>query len=182
MQSNPENRTENASINSTKLPTATQTIITNITLDDVIKELLAAQERLALYRYNLTDAKRRIPNNLLFIIDPNYPSTSEQTPAQARKIMIARHQLIPAEEAVIKFNLSPSGSQPVGDQVYLYIFLNKSASTNEIDSYVTNVTDREEKMHVAVAWVDLNNLVKLMSVRNVDHIRVVEPPGTDTLI
>lgn len=96
--------------------------------------------------------------------------------------MIARHQLIPAEEAVIKFNLSPSGSQPVGDQVYLYIFLNKSASTNEIDSYVTNVTDREEKMHVAVAWVDLNNLVKLISVRNVDHIRVVEPPGIDTLI
>lgn len=86
MQSNPENRTENASINSTKLPTATQTIITNITLDDVTKELLASQERLALYRYNLTDAKRRIPNNLLFIIDPNYPSTSEQTPEQARKL------------------------------------------------------------------------------------------------
>jgi hypothetical protein len=45
----------------------------NLTLDDVTKELLASQERLALYRYNLTVAKRRIPNNLLFIIDPNFP-------------------------------------------------------------------------------------------------------------
>ncbi|MCK9592604.1 MAG: hypothetical protein M0Q91_11410 [Methanoregula sp.] len=182
MQSNPENSTENASINSTKLPTATQTIITNITLDNVTKELLASQERLASYRENLTVAKRRIPNNLLFVIDPNYPPTSEETPAQAKKMMIAKHQLIPAEEAIIKFNLSPSGNQSVGDQVYLYVFLNASAPTNEIDSYVTNVTDREEKMHFAVAWVDLNNLEKLMSVRNVDHIRIVEPPGTDTLI
>ena len=177
-----ENRTENASINSTKFPDTTPTITANLTLDDVTKELLASQERLALYRYNLTDAKRRIPNNLLFIIDPNYPSTSEETPAQAKKMMIAKHQLIPAEEAVIKFNMSPSGSQPVGDQVYLYIFLNKSASTNEIDSYVTNVTDREEKMHFAVAWVDLNNLINLLSVRNVDHIRIVEPQIRDTLI
>jgi hypothetical protein len=70
--------------------------------------------------------------------------------------MIARHQLIPAEEAIIKFNLSQSGSPPVGDHVYLHIFLNVSVSTKEIDSYMTNVTDRDEKRHFAVAWVDLN--------------------------
>ena len=168
-----ENRTGNTDV--------ALTPVSAITLDEVTKELLASQERLALYRTNLTDAKRRIPNNLLFIIDPNYPSSGVGTPAQAKKIMIARHQLIPAEQASTEFNLSPSGNQPVGDQVYLYIFLNASAHTAEIDAFVTNVTNRDEKRHVAVAWVDLNNLVKLMSVRNVDHIRIVEPPGTDTL-
>jgi hypothetical protein len=59
---------------------------------------------------------------------------------------------------------------------YVYVSVDPSASTHVIDSYVIDVTDRDETNHIAVAKVNFDNLEKLASRSEVRSIQQVIPP------
>jgi len=65
------------------------------------------------------------------------------------------------------------------DSVYVYIWINPGFSTSYIDSYVIKVTERDEKYHLAVAWVKIDALETLASLEGVRSIQTVTPPVTN---
>jgi hypothetical protein len=85
-------------------------------------------------------------------------------------------QLVPAGEAPAKFSLTGTADRPVGDQVHVTIQLKTYSSTIAIDSYVTQVTSRDEAFHTAVAWVDVNRLRDLAAIDDVRSISLFIPP------
>ena len=56
---------------------------------------------------------------------------------------------------------------PAGKPVYVYISVKSVYSTHIIDSFVYEVPNRDEDNHLAVAWVDVQNLETLASVEGV---------------
>ncbi|MDZ7622864.1 MAG: hypothetical protein U5J96_00225 [Ignavibacteriaceae bacterium] len=60
--------------------------------------------------------------------------------------------------------------------VYVYVYLNQGNSTSIINSFSEEVTDRDEKNNLAVAWVKVKNLETLASLDGVRTIRTVMPP------
>lgn len=63
-----------------------------------------------------------------------------------------------------------------GDMVYVYIYLKPHAETQTIEPYVWEVTNRDKESHLAVAWVEVNDLETLASQEGVRTIRTVMPP------
>jgi hypothetical protein len=165
-----ENQTGNSNVTITPLPATTTITMPIATPTDVEKSL----QTLMAYKENLTPARQKIPTQLLELIDTNFPVTEKER-QMIKTIMITRNQLIPADQAKVKFNLSQSAGLPVGDQVYIYIYVTDSASTHIIDSYVTQVNGRDENYHFAVAWIDIHNVEKLATLSEVRYIMVVEP-------
>jgi len=150
------------------------------TLNTNSKEALSPIDRINQYEASLSPAQQKIPSSLQQIIYPDYPAVVDpktgMTPARIRDSMISNHQMIPADQAITKFNISNTTRQPVGDQVHMYIYVNASLSTDIIDSVVTSVAGRDEKNHIVVAWVDMNNLEKLAGINGVKSMSIVNPP------
>ena len=71
---------------------------------------------------------------------------------------------------------STSNKMPAGKPVYVYISVKPGYSTHIIDSFVAEVPNRDEDNHLAVAWVDIQNLETLASVEGVGTIQEVTPP------
>jgi len=59
--------------------------------------------------------------------------------------------------------------------VYVYIWVKPGYSTHIIDSFVSEVPNRDEDNHLAVAWTDVQNLDTLASVAGVRAIQEVIP-------
>lgn len=72
------------------------------------------------------------------------------------------------------------------DLVYVYVYLYKGNSTNVIEPIVKEITDRDEDNSVAVAWVSVNKLEELASLKEVKNIRTVMAPvvnnGSNTTV
>jgi hypothetical protein len=171
-----KNQTGNATVTRTPLPVTT-TITIPVTINKEFKESL---QTLMEYKENMTHAQQKIPTLLLEIIDINFPSTEKER-QNLKTIMITKNQLVPADQAKVKFNIRQSAGLPVGDQVYIYIYVDNSSSTHVIDSHVTQVTGRDEKYHFAVAWIDVKNVEKLATLSEVKSIMVVQPAYTDII-
>lgn len=62
------------------------------------------------------------------------------------------------------------------DFVYVYVYLYKGNNTNVIEPIVKEITDRDEENSVAVAWVSVNRLEELASLKEVKNIRTVIAP------
>ena len=58
----------------------------------------------------------------------------------------------------------------------MYVNVKPGYSTHIIDSLAFEVTDRDEGNHLAVAWVDVQNLETLASLEGVRTISEVIPP------
>jgi hypothetical protein len=69
---------------------------------------------------------------------------------------------------------------PSGNLVYVYISTQPGYSTHIVDSFVVDVTDRDEDNHLAVGWVDIQKLETLASVEGVRNIREVILPLVNT--
>jgi hypothetical protein len=63
-----------------------------------------------------------------------------------------------------------------GKPVYVYVYMKPGYSTHNIDSFVSEVPNRDEDNHIAVAWVDAQNLETVASLEGVRLIREVIPP------
>ena len=130
---------------------------------------------LKMYRENLTYPRNKIPDNLLQIIDPSFPKNIVSVD-ELKQFMILSNQLIPADQAGTKFNLSNKSGNPPGDQVHLIIHLNSTAPLQLIDPIATSVIIRDAESHVVVVWIDVRNLDALVSMEGVKRIELVVPP------
>jgi hypothetical protein len=88
-------------------------------------------------------------------------------------MMHENYRLLYADEAIKQFNISRSSQQLTGDQVYVQIYRNLSASPHALDSYITNITD--QRRLTLYAWVDLNTLEKLASLNEVTGVSSIPP-------
>ena len=96
--------------------------------------------------------------------------TTEQVKAQ----LVAEHHLITAEKAKIRFNTTLVNGQPIGDQVFLTIYVDPNVSTHILDPVATEITNRKEELHGVEAWVDVNNLEKLAALNGVREMKLVD--------
>jgi hypothetical protein len=128
---------------------------------------------LNLYQSNLAYPRNKIATDLLKFIDPNYPKIGIPVD-QYRNMRISSSHMIPAGQAAARFNLSNTSGTPVGDQVFLTIYVYPNSSTQILDPFITKVTDRSEELHAVEAWVDLNNLEKIASLESVQNMKFVD--------
>jgi len=171
-----ENRTGNANetvILLSAITTVNNTITTNKNFEESLQTPMG-------YKENMTPAQQKIPAELLELIDINFQATEKER-QNIKTTMITRNQMIPADLVKVKLNLNQSAGQPGEDRVYIFIYVNKSASTHIIDPFVTLVNGWDEKYHFAVAWIDVKNVEKLATLSEVRSIMVVQPAGTDTI-
>lgn len=88
--------------------------------------------------------------------------------------MIASRHLLPADQAMKRFNLTNATGRVFGDQIFLTIYVYPNTSTYILDPIVTNMSNRKEKFHFVEAWVDVNNLEKLATMDGVQGMELVE--------
>ncbi|MFA5269573.1 MAG: hypothetical protein WC379_16530 [Methanoregula sp.] len=128
---------------------------------------------LDLYRQNLTFPRNKIPENVLQITDPDFPDLGIPQ-ERIRSNAIASHHLIAAEDAKKRFNITSDNGQPVGDQVFLTIYVHSNTSTHVLDPFVTEVTNRKEQFHGIDAWIDVNNVERLAALDQIRGIQLAE--------
>ena len=121
-------------------------------------------------KLNLTDAQKKLSTDLLQLVNSSFLLQGQNR--ETLELPMKRlGQFRPAS------SVSPaSDGRVAGDLVYVYVYLKPPAGTRTIDPYVREVTDRDEKNHLAVAWVEVKDLETLASLEAVRTIRTVMPP------
>ncbi|CAD6490875.1 MAG: Subtilase family protein [Candidatus Argoarchaeum ethanivorans] len=119
---------------------------------------------------NLTGAQKKLSTDLLQLVD-NSPLPQGQDRKTLKMQMKRLRQFRPASSMP-----ASSDGMMTDDMVYVYIYLTPHAETQTIEPYVVEVTDVSERDHLAVAWVEVNDLETLASQEEVRTIRTVMPP------
>jgi hypothetical protein len=160
----------NASNISAEIPvlSSNQTVLS----DEAGKQKLAAIAPIQSYKFNMTEWQKKLDTDLLYIIDPAFPEMGNSRD-EVKKRMSENGQLLYADEAIKKFNLQNRSEHPVGDHALIYITINSSAPDQNIDPYITKIMKKRDNM--VTAWVDLNNLKQLASLKAVQNIHEVIP-------
>jgi len=119
---------------------------------------------------NLTGAQKKLSTDLLQLLDSTFlPHGQDRGTLEMQ--MTHLRQFSPASSV----SPAPDG-RVAGDMVYVYVYLKPFAETRTIEPYVWEVTNRDEENHLAVAWVEVNDLETLASQAEVRTIRTVMPP------
>ena len=119
---------------------------------------------------DLTGAQKKLSTDLLQLLDSTFLPYGQDGGTLEMQMTHLR-QFRPAS------SVSPATDGRVaGDMVYVYVSLEPFAETRTIEPYVWEVTNRDEENHLAVAWVEVNDLETLASQEEVRTIRTVMPP------
>jgi parallel beta-helix repeat protein len=153
----------------------------SISLADAREQVVSSAESISL-------ARNKLSRDLLQLIDERYLSGSD-SPETLRARMVKLGQLSQADPFSRRASSSagnpgnhkgpkensgePSFSS--AEKVYVYIYLDPSANSSVLDSYC-QVAEKDEKNHIAVAWVPLESIVTLVSLPEVKSIQTVLPP------
>lgn len=121
----------------------------------------------------LSEAQKKLSFDIVQLIHPEFLPKATSREAHALQ-MEKLHQFKSAGSAE---NLEQRISEGM---IYVYIYLNPNASTNLINAYTYQVTDRDEENNLAVAWVKVKDLENLAALKEVRIIRTVMPPVTRT--
>jgi hypothetical protein len=126
-------------------------------------------QRLSELKSNLTSAQKKLSTDLVQLIDQKFlPSvTGLQSHVNS---MIKLNQIKLFEQGSNLREKVTEGS------VYVYIFLYEGFTTYSLDGFAGEITNRDEKNNMAVAWVKVNKLEELASLNAVRTIRTVFPP------
>ena len=125
--------------------------------------------------------QRKISTNLRYIIDSNAPQTGPsrdavQNEMQAEGKLKTIAESPSSDKAGLRTPAAPS--EMAENLVLVYIEIVPSASTSDIDTYVSTVTERSEEDHSIIAWININNLDSIASLDIVNNIRIAEPTVT----
>lgn len=168
-----ENRSGNSSENS------------NITLTETL--IGTGGQAASLSEEPLSPAQKKLSGDLLQLCDEHYISGDESSETlRARMIKLGQLSQNPVSRRTTSSaeNLeSPDGSGKnageysfsPAEKVYVYIYLEPSANSSILDGSC-EVMERDEKNHIAVAWVPLESLETLASLPEVRNIQTVLPP------
>ena len=129
--------------------------------------------RLQDLKSNLNHTEKKLSTDLLQLLRPEFlpEATSLENHSETMRSL---KQLKPYEQTN---NFEESISEGI---VYVYIYLNEGYSTSVINNLAEQVTDRDEKNNLAVAWIKVKNLEALASLDAVRIIRTVMPPVKQT--
>lgn len=120
---------------------------------------------------SLTDAQKKLSTDVLQLLDTRFLPQGQNM--ETHKMQMKKSgQFRPAGSVSPKLDRRVV----VNDLVYVYIYLKPPAGTRTIEPYVWEVTDMDDKNHIAVAWVEVKDLEKLASLEAVRTIRTVMPP------
>ncbi len=137
---------------------------------------------------SLSPAQKKLSGDLLQLSDERYLSGNESSET-LRAHMVSLGQLSqenPISKRVANSEESPENAAGSGknasdstfssaEKVYVYIYLEPSANSSILDGYC-EVAERDEKNHIAVAWVPLESIEILASLPEVRSIQTVLPP------
>ena len=138
------------------------------THEENAQEKIAALDPFLSYKENMTFWQKKLPIQILEIIDPDAP-LSGMTRDEIRTQLILEENLIPACEVPIKLGIS----QPTGDLVKVTINVNSSVSTQIVDSYVIYLISK--RSNLVDAWVDINTIEKIASIDEVKWVDLIRP-------
>ncbi|NWG27988.1 MAG: S8 family serine peptidase [Ignavibacteriaceae bacterium] len=144
-------------------------------LDDSSKNIIINLEsdiefnRLQYLKSNLNNSEKKLSTDLLQLLKSEFLPEATSIENHS-KTMITLKQFKPFEQAN---NFDDRISEGV---VYVYVYLNPGNSTSIVNSFSEEITDRDEKNNLAVAWVKVKNLESLASMDAVRIIRTVMPP------
>jgi hypothetical protein len=125
--------------------------------------------RLQELKSNMNQAEQKLSTDMLQLIRPEFLPEAT-TIGNHSETMASLKQFKPFEPAT---NFEEKISEGI---VYVYVYLNKGNATSVINNLAEQVTDRDEKNNLAVAWVKVKNLEALASLDAVRIIRTVMPP------
>ncbi len=156
-------------VNHSAQPTAVNGFNLAITPDENVSDKPKSLIPFLSYKENMTFSQKKLPTQILEIIDPNAPH-SGMTRDEIRASLILDENLIPAEDVFTKLGIS----QPTGDLIKVTIHQNASISTHTVDSYVVRILYKSD--NVLAAWVDLNTIEKIAYLDEVKYIDLIGPP------
>lgn len=133
------------------------------------KAKLSAIQQLVQYKANKTPAQGKISDDLLYLIDPNYPELGNTRDEKKKTWHDYFHAFLYSAEAKNKFGQNNSGNAS-GELAHVVIQVKPSTSIQEISPYLTNITSYYSGDTLLTAWVDLNSLPSLASDKNVMSI------------
>lgn len=160
--------------NSSDLPLHNESLITDVNLSDQLEAVISND---TLYyqnvnlkddaffqtlRSNTTNERKKLSTDLLQLIDHRYLPQGLST-GEIKECMQESNQYAPENDLD-------------GEQVYVYIDLVHNVTESVLDSGMIGVTGIDEKNHIIVGWVELDNLEDLASFPEVQGIRTVIPP------
>jgi phosphate/sulfate permease len=148
------------------------------------KAKLAAIDSSLQYKENMTEWQRKTSTQILYLIDPKFPEMGV-TREQMKRMMRDQGQLLYASEAIKTFTIQNVSGHSIGDHVFVTIDINASASSKHVESYATNIYGIYEEVpgiNRVVAWVDLNNVERISTLKEVHRIELVIRAETATVI
>jgi len=111
-----------------------------------------------------TDAQKKLSTDLLQLLNSSLcPSGQKQETLESQM------------QRLKQFRKAGDG-RAADDMVYVYVYLKPPAGIRVIEPYVWELAGRDETNHLAVAWVEVNDLETLASLDEVRAIRTVMPP------
>ncbi len=119
----------------------------------------------------LSEAQKKLSTDLVQLIDQKFLPSATDLQSHANS-MLKLNQLKLFEQGADLRKMVTESS------VYVYIFLYEGFTTYSLDGFAGEITNRDEKNNMAVAWVKVNNLESLASLNAVRTIRTVFPPIT----
>ena len=119
---------------------------------------------------DLSGAQKKLSTDLLQLLgSTSLPHGQDRETLEMQ--MTHLRQFLPASSVS-----KARGGRVAGDMVYVYVYLKPHVETRTIEPYVWEVTNRDEKNHLVVAWVYVNALETLASLEAVRTVRAVMPP------
>jgi len=140
--------------------------------DPVTVNSYAFQPKMITQKENLTPGEMKLSTALL-LESRGSSDSSALNPQDSGSGLITK--TIPVQDTSAALNSEPE-KVPSGNLVYVYIYTKPGYSTHIVDSLVADVTDRDEDNHLAVGWVDIQNLLAVAGLEGVRTIREVIPP------
>jgi len=130
-------------------------------------------QRLNELKSNLTSAQKKLSTDLVQLTDQKFLPSATSLQSHVNS-MLKLNQIKLFEQGSDLREKVSEGS------VYVYIFLYEGFTTYSLDGFAGEITNRDEKNNMAVAWAKVNDLENLASLNAVRTIRTVFPPITRT--
>ena len=137
--------------------------------------LLQKKERL-IDKNNLTTNQKKLSTSLLLASDSSYLADINNI----TEVQLSLNIKTALQDDTLQVSSSKTTNNLSGELVYVYIHTLPGNSTHCIDSFVSEVTDRDEENNLIVAWVDRYSLSELASMECVRRIDEVIPPVMNT--
>jgi hypothetical protein len=116
---------------------------------------------------------QKLSYDLLQLYDKQYLPAG-MTQEEYTNTLVTSKQFVPNQTYTLLTDKVTQG------KVYVYIYFNQESEISAANNFVIEITDVDEKNKMIVAWVEVNRLPEITSLKEVQSIRTVIPPVLNT--